>query len=191
MDEVLANRLIEYAGCVPGTTYGKKGCGYIKKKVGGFNQAAENINYLTLVAFMDTGLSCPPEILSNWLPYPKPGMLLRAVVNELESWLLADRSSLAQFLKINIERIPLDPEAADDPKQTLVNLARKSRSSKIRSALVPDHGSTSSVGKLYPTEMMKYIQDIWDINLAREIAPSLDRCLIRLGELKTLRSQEA
>ena len=90
--------------------------------------------YLTLVDFMDTGHSCPPDVVAQWLPRAEPGMLFRVVVRELESWLLADRENFADFLGISITKPPDQPEQINDPKQQLVNLARCSRKSQIRSA---------------------------------------------------------
>ncbi len=69
MDEAAAIRIIEAAGHTHGTCFGKKGCGYIEKKIQKFNLTAHHIHYLALVDFMDTKLSCPPEVISRWLPY--------------------------------------------------------------------------------------------------------------------------
>lgn len=183
MDEAVAIRIIEAAGHTHGTCFGKKGCGYIEKKIQQFNSTAHHINYLALVDFMDTKLNCPPEVISNWLPHQRPKMLFRVVVREIESWLLADRSNLAKFLKINVAMLPLDPEQISDPKLSLVNLARKSKSARIREALVPTAGSTAHEGKLYSSEMKTFITELWDIESARKTARSLDKALISLERL--------
>jgi hypothetical protein len=183
MDEAAAIRIIEAAGHTHGTCFGKKGCGYIEKKIQQFNLTAHHIHYLALVDFMDTKLDCPAEVISNWLPYQHSKMVFRVVVRELESWLLADRSNLAKFLKINIAMLPLDPEQISDPKLSLVNLARKSKSARIRDALVPSTGSTAQEGKLYASEMKTFITEIWDIESARKTAQSLDKALISLERL--------
>lgn len=184
LDSHVANRLIQFAGLSAGSTYGLQGFGYIKTKVRLFNQSAQGIFYLALVDFMDTGLSCPAEVVSSWIPNRRSEMIFRVVVNELESWLLADRENLARFLGIDINKIPNDPESILDPKLEIVNLARGSKNSTVRSALVPRKGSTAQVGKLYNSEMMDFIDKRWNIVAARKNAPSLDRCLVRLTELK-------
>lgn len=185
LDDVLATKLINSVGLTPGDSYGKKGCSYIEDKIRAFNRSAKGGFYLlTLVDFMDSRLNCPPEVIMKLLPHPSPNMVFRVVVRELESWLIADRKNLANFLKINLNQIPENPEIIDDPKRTLINLARRSSSSKIRSGLVPEIGSTSQVGKLYSSEMAYFIQKFWNIEIAKRHAPSLEGCLTRLGQLK-------
>jgi hypothetical protein len=184
IDEVVAVHIITKLGHEVGAGFGKKGSSYIKHKIGKFNLTAKNICYLTLIDFMDTGCECPAEVIIKWLPNRNDLMLFRVVVKEIESWLLADRKNIAKFLNVNIERIPLDPEAELDPKRQLVNIARGSRSSKIRLALVPGQNSTAQVGKLYTSEIKKFVNEFWDINTARENSPSLDKCLLRLQEIK-------
>lgn len=185
MDEAAAFKLIEAAGHTPGVCYGKKGCGYIKTKVQGFNRSARTTCYLTLVDLMDTGLSCPPEVLAGWVPHLNRNMLFRVVVRELESWLLADRQNIANFLSVSPIQIPEHPEDIRDPKRELVNIARRSRNARIRRFLVPDSGSTAQVGKLYVSEMNTFINSQWDPQIARRIAPSLDSCLRKLEGLAT------
>jgi hypothetical protein len=50
--------------------------------------------------------------------------MCRFAVNELESWLLADREGLANFLGIAVSRMPICPEREEFPKKTLVNISR-------------------------------------------------------------------
>ena len=183
MDEAVAKRLIADAGHEFGTCYGKRGFGYIREKIRGFNNAARSVPTLTLLDHMDTGLECPPEVASQLLPHRRPLLLLSVVVRELESWLLADRAGMASFLKVAPGRIPQNPEEIDDPKRTLVNIARRSRSRRTRDALVPAEGATSQVGKLYTSEIIRFIHQDWSIEVARTNAGSLDRCIRRLGEL--------
>ncbi len=183
IDEAVAIRIIQHLGHDVGVGYGKKGFTYIKQKIDKFNQTAKEICYLSLVDFMDTNCQCPSEVISNWLPNRNNLMIFRIVVREIESWLIADRENIAIFLNINIEKVPLDPENEKDPKQKLVNLARGSRSSKIRSAIVPEQNSTAQVGKLYTSELKRFVSDYWSVESARINSPSLDKCIIRLKEI--------
>ena len=184
-DEAVALRLIRAAGHTPGICYGKKGCGYIKTKVQGFNRAARSSVYLTLVDLMDTEFSCPPEVLAGWVPHLASNMLFRVVVRELESWLLADRENIAHFLSVRLARIPANPEEIQDPKRELINIARRSPNARVRRSLVPESGSTAQVGKLYVSEINSFINARWDPQVARTTAPSLDRCLLKLERLTT------
>ncbi|HLM00878.1 MAG TPA: hypothetical protein VK400_07460 [Pyrinomonadaceae bacterium] len=183
IDEVVAHKIICELGHQVGACYGKQGHGYIKNKLRAFNKSANNICYLALVDFMDTGYNCPPEVISNWLPHKNALMIFRVVVREIESWLLADRKNIAKFLNVGVEKIPVHPESENDPKQKLVNIAGNSRSSKIRNSLVPEQNSTAQVGKLYSSEIKRFVFDFWDVKSARLNSPSLDKCLLRLEEI--------
>ena len=181
IDEAIAIRLIQTAGHQCGVTYGRRGVGYIKAKLDAFNRSANEIQYLTLVDFMDTGVACPPGVIAAWLPHSRPGMLLRIVVREIESWLLADRAGLSDFLAVRPALLNLDPETAQDPKQTLVNIARRSRRRSIRDAIVPSPASTAPVGVRYNAELRAFAENAWDPARARIHSPSLARCMDRLA----------
>jgi len=179
----MAHRLAKATGHEIAACYGKRGMGYIQKRIAGFNGLARTMPVLALVDFMDTRIDCPPDMVHAWLPHREQGMLLRAVVRELESWLLADRNGIAEYLKIPIVRVPENPESLNDPKATLIHLARGSRSSRIRVGLVPSQGSSATVGREYASRMIHFIRRSWDINRARMNAPSLDHCIRRLERL--------
>ncbi len=183
IDEIIALQIISRLGHDIGVGYGKRGAGYIQNKIQNFNKTAQSILYLVLVDFMDTKLECPAQVISEWLPHKNELMFFRVVVREIESWVLADRENLAAFLNVNIELIPVSPESEPDPKRKLINIARKSRSKKIRDALVPDQNSTAQVGKLYTSEIKRFVSNSWNIDNARKNSPSLDKCLFRLSEI--------
>ncbi len=182
-DEAVAIKLVAHAGYTYGTVYGKQGWEYIKDNVAKYNQATRFTPYLALVDFMDTGFLCPGEAVTTWLPEKQPNMLLRAVVREIESWLLADRQNFARFLHVSIEYLPAEPERVDDPKAEVIRIARRSKNKKVRQALIPGANSTAQVGPLYATEMIRFIQNEWDIEAACQNAPSLVRCIERLKEI--------
>ena len=184
-DEAVARKLIAYCRHQCGTVYGKQGKTYLQSKVAGFNvRAAYGNPILMLVDFMDTGLSCPPEVLTSWLPDRSDKMLLRVVIRELESWLLADLSGVASFLGISQALVPEDPEILSYPKQVLVNLARRCRRKARRDALVPAQGVSAVVGPGYTDAIEEYVRDYWSIDRARRRSPSLDRCATRLCEFE-------
>lgn len=183
LDEAVANRIIVATNHTPGHCYPKKGFTYIKDKIRDFNKSAITINYLALVDFMDTGLPCPGAVITTWLPYRQPKMLFRVVVREIESWLLADRENIARFLQIATTKVPDRPEEIENPKQFLINLARTSRSKRVRAALVPDERSTATEGRLYTSELSQFVNQHWDPANACRNAPSLERCYKRLQAL--------
>jgi len=182
-DEAMAHRLAKAAGHEIAACYGKRGMGYIQKRIAGFNGLARSMPILTLVDFMDTRMDCPPDMVHAWLPHREQGMLLRAVVRELESWLLADRNGIAEYLKIPIARVPGNPESLNDPKATLIHLARGSRSLRIREGIVPAQGSSATVGREYTFWIIRFIRELWNMDRARINTPSLDHCIRRLESL--------
>ena len=183
MDEAVAAKIIKAAGHIPGTSYGLRGCGYVKKKVRSYNLSAKSTFYLTLIDLMDTSEECAPEVVTRWVPDREPKMLFRIVIREIESWLIADREGIAQFLRIDLLKVPAMPEQLADPKFELIRLARRSRNKSIREALVPEPDSFAIVGKLYTSEMIRFIGTQWNIQNARVNAPSLEKCLLRLEEI--------
>lgn len=181
LDEVVGRRIVADLGGVPGVVYGKRGFGYIRSKIAGFNRGAVHVPMLALVDFMDTRAECPPSAAREWLPKPEAKMVFRLAVPEIEGWLLADRKGVASFLGVPIDKVPLDPEGLSDPKQTLVNLARRSRRNTLREALVPHPGTSAVEGPRYTSELAKFVSNDWDLEAAREVSPSLRTCLERLG----------
>jgi len=132
---------------------------------------------------MDTQLPCPGKVVEEWAPNRTPICIVRIVVREIESWALADRNGIASFLKIDINKVPQDVEKLTDPKLSLINLARQSKSSNVKKYMAPEKDSTALVGKLYTSEMIRYFSTIWDIEAARENSDSLNRSIIALKNL--------
>ena len=110
-------------------------------------------------------------------------MCFRVAVRQIEAWLLADSERLARFLSIAIARVPVDPEALDNPKETLVNLARHSRRRDIREDMVPRPRSGRSVGAAYTSRLIEFAETQWRPEIAAERADSLRRCRIRIERL--------
>lgn len=121
---------------------------------------------------------CAPSLLADRLPDKSPGFHLRLAVRMLESWLLADRQAMAQFLKVPIRLLPTDPDSEQHAKRLLVNIARKSKSRAIRDAVVPDD-SGGVVGTDYVATMGKFVEQHWRASTARKNSPSLDKACQR------------
>ena len=188
MEEAVAERLLPFCGHELGTVYGRRGCEYIRQKAVTFRHlATEFSGVLVLTDFRDAEAICVAaalqEYILNRLPNPPGTFLCRFAVNELESWLLADRQGLAKFLGIALAKMPLRPESEAFPKITLVNLARDSRKRKICEGIAPPSGHRSAVGPDYMYLMREFISGLWNIETAMRHAPSLERCVRRLREL--------
>jgi hypothetical protein len=116
-------------------------------------------------------------------------MAFRVAVRTIEAWLLADRERIAAWLDIPLQRVPGTPDEVADPKTTLINLARRSQSRRVRADLVPREGSGRRVGPLYPSRLIEFVQGErhgWRPAVAARKSDSLRRCLLHLRALATL-----
>lgn len=186
-DEAAGRKLLSFFGMNVGTVFGKRGATYIRQKLDGFSRRASHNNpLLVLIDFMDIGVKCERDIQGALLPSgPRPRCLVRGVVQEIESWALADSEGVRSFLGIPVARIPNYPERERDPKLTFINLARKSRNKARRLAIVPDQNTSAAVGPGYTLELVEFFHAHWNAESARKMAPSLDRCMKRVAELKS------
>ncbi len=183
-DEAVARRLVAFCNHKFGICYGKAGFGAIQRTVVGFNARARAANpILALVDWMDVRAECPARWVAAWVPNRSPKLLLRAVIPELESWLLADRSGMAAFLGVSEALLPRNPEQLVNPKEALVNLARRSRRRFVREALIPQAGSRHVVGPGYTLALEQFVAQHWNPATAAEQSASLRKCLQRLHEL--------
>lgn len=156
-----------------------RGNGRLKADMAKFRTACHVLPHVVLTDLDQ--YACPPALLAAWkataLP---PRLLLRIAVREVEAWLLADRDGIANFLSVAKNKVPQNPEAEADPKRTLINLARKSRRQRLAIELVPETGSSASIGPLYNARLSEFVNTSWDVERARMASPSLDRALSRL-----------
>jgi len=80
---------------------------------------------------------------------------------------------------VRLAHVPAQPESLADPKQTIVNLARKSRKRAVKLGLVPEPGAGISIGPEYAAWMIEFAQSQWEPlrAAANGTAPSLSRTL--------------
>lgn len=154
----------------------------ILKKIGAYNLAAKHSPWFVLVD-LDSPDSCVVEKLGSWLPDPSEMMVFRVAVAELESWLLADREAIANFLGVSQDKVPRNPDSLLDPKQTIVNLARASRKRDIREGVAPKAKSGATVGPTYVSDLREFGLKQWRPRIAASESPSLNRCIRRLDAL--------
>ncbi len=168
-----------------GTSYGKRGYGYIKEKVRAFNKAARGTPFLVLSDLEEA--ECAPTQIKEWLQVPAhPNLLFRVAVREVESWLLADKPGFASFLNINKELIPENADGISDPKQFLINLAKRSRKRALREAIVPIPNSTARVGPDYNGQLSSFVFNAWNIVEAMGNSESLRRTVKALNEFQPI-----
>jgi hypothetical protein len=154
----------------------KMGCTNFWRDAAKYNQAARQC-----LVFGLTDLDhkpCPSGLISKHLKNGKhPNFILRIAERELESWLLADIEAMAKYLKLSQNIFPNNPDAESDPKQTLVNLARRSTRTALREDLVPESGSKGVVGRGYVSRMKEFIESKWRPLKAQQRSESLRRAI--------------
>ncbi len=162
-----------------GKCFCRGGYGHLKNLIPGLNQAASGMPYLVLTD-LDKA-ECPLAIISTWLTQPRhPNLIFRIAVKEVEAWLLADREAFAKFLGIAINLIPVDIDGIPDPKQCLINLARKSNKRDLRKGIVPEQNSTAKIGKDYNGQLIPFVRTHWQVATAQLNSPSLQRAMSAL-----------
>lgn len=181
-DEGAVRSILREFGLTVKMVQGKNGKDSLLKRLPAYNKAALHFPWFVLVD-LDSADGCVVEKLSAWLPQPSENMVFRVAVAELEGWLLADREAIADFLGVAESKIPRNPDALGDPKQEIINLARKSRKRDIREGLVPRPKSGTSVGPTYASDIRDFGQRQWRPRVAAEESPSLARCLQRVEQL--------
>lgn len=159
------------------------GVGRIKADFGRYLAASPKVRHVVMVD-LDRA-PCPAGLKAAWgIPQRHDGLVFVVAVRETEAWLLADRSGFAAFVGVPVAKVPARPEEEPDPKQTLVNIVRRSPRKRLAQEIVPEQGSRVSIGPLYNETLSRFVADSWDVGAAADTAPSLNRALQRLGALK-------
>lgn len=169
-DASVIRRVLELGGCKVHVVHGRTGKRHIDPNIGGYNNAARWAPWL-VVRDQDMDARCAGELASRILPKPADWMRFRIAVRAIEAWLLADAEMIAEFLQVRRALVPTTPEALDDPKGALVNLARQSRSRAIRADMVPAQGTTGRVGSGYASRVSEFADTTWRPEVAASPQP--------------------
>lgn len=164
---------------------GRRGFSYFQSRVDQIRRSATSLKFLVFLDGDELGATCPSDAISGWFQTAQPNNIhVRFAFHEVESWLLADRHNLAGFLNVPISAVPVVTDKDRNTKETLIQLARRSRSREIVQDLVPAPGFTSSVGPAYNSRVSKFIQTNWDVRAAAEINSSLARACRRVAAIE-------
>jgi hypothetical protein len=181
-DTPVARKVLAYLNLDVGAVHEKNGKLGLDQRLSGYNSAAEYAPWLVLRDLNHDEL-CPSALIKRLLPKPAAQMCFRIAVREMETWLIADRETLAEYLSIPISQVPLNPEELNNPKLTLVNLARQSRRRGIRYDFVPAEGISATVGPGYLAGVTEYVTRYWRPEIAAKSCRSLAHCLQALSSL--------
>ncbi len=166
-----------------GPCYGKRGFGYLKENILGFNNASKGTPFLVLTDL--DRWPCPPALIQAWLPQPKhANLLLWVAVRAVESWILAHHDAFAKFLGIRQDGIPLDVDGIPDPKQFLIRLARSSRRRDLREDIVPPDKSMRKQGPNYNGRLAQFVGEDWKASSGASRSLSLKRTIAALNRFQ-------
>jgi hypothetical protein len=170
---------------LPFTLLPTRGKGQLDKILPSYNGAARRLPWFVL-RDLDHDAPCPGALVAKLLPEQMPLMCLRIAARALEAWLMADPETLAAFLHVSPAQIPLNPEGEQDPKSTMVHLARRSTKPAIQKDMLPQRGASRRAGPGYEGRIIEYGEKLWRPDVARGKSPSLDRAIRALERLHEL-----
>lgn len=161
-------------------SYSGNGFGYLKANIRGFNQASV-VNPHFMLTDLDN-YECPVALINDWIDFEmRSNFIFRIAVREVEAWLLADRQGLAKFLNVSIKNLPLNPDLEPDPKNTLIQLAKRSKKREVREDIVPINNN-AIIGPNYNGCLSEFIYKTWSIENAILHSESLRRTFEKLGD---------
>lgn len=161
-----------------------RGNANLERQFAKLNEAARRVPVVVLTD-LDRN-ACAPALRRVWLPRgPAEKMVFRIAVREVEAWLLADRRGFADCLHVSPAKIPRDPEAEPDPKQSVINLARRSRRRSVREGVPPASDSRAPVGPDYNRLLSEFALEAWNLDIAASAAESLRRTVDALANARS------
>ena len=189
LSETVASRLIsEYvSGAEVVSTMGLTGYDYLKRNIRNCNQIARYKGPVLVLTDLDRPESCPVELIREWIGDLRiaSNLLIRVAVLEVESWIMADRRAFTEWLGIAQSRASRWPEELPDPKRFLIELALRSRKHDLRAGLVRSYpDGLHDRGPGYNALLSEFVTELWNPEIARSNAPSLDRAIRRIAEME-------
>jgi hypothetical protein len=183
LSEAVGRRLLEGAQhhLRVGLVFRKGGSGYLRSSVGKWCALAK-LQPLLLLTDLDRW-SCASALLQDWLgEYHHPeDLVLRIAVREVEAWLLADHEAMQRLLGKK-GQLPVNPDALQDPKQRLRQLAKQAKRD-VRRDLVAEKGTIAAQGIAYNARLRELVSKDWDPQRASIRSASLRRARRRIDEL--------
>jgi hypothetical protein len=187
VSEAVALKLVEEAGFVDEDLrcIRKGGFGYLKSNVEKYIEASKQCPVLMLTDLDKS--TCAPALVAEWtrgMEAPS-WFMLRVAVREVESWLLADRDGLSEYLGFSKAKLNKHPEQIDDPKAYLLQVARSAKR-ELRHGMLPAPGSPARQGFEYNSILCRFVSGVWSTKRAAESSDSLRKTIARLRALRAL-----
>lgn len=167
-------------------TLGKKGRGYIKKRINDFNN--QNALPFFVLADLDED-ECAPVLIKSWMRRPlQQNIVFRIAVREVESWLLADTRGFSQYCRLEyslIKKKVNKPDDLPDPKETLIALVDRCKNRSLKNDIVRRDISSYKQGPGYNSRLIDYVHNYWEIGRAALVSESLERAMGSLFQFNT------
>lgn len=161
------------------------GVSEIKKKFNKYCNLA-NRNQVFILIDLDNAV-CPPSLREKWinessLSEPLPSKLsLNIADTEVESWLIADRENLSNFLGIPKQKLSYDTEFIH-PKEHLLQCVRNYGNNEAKYELLPCE--PAKVGAGYNAHLCNFVAERWDFISASGRNASLRRTVKQIMSIK-------
>ncbi|MBN2746848.1 MAG: hypothetical protein JXR34_08985 [Bacteroidales bacterium] len=177
MIKILSHFSDKYEVC---QSYRGNGFGYLKSNIQGFNQASK-VNPHFMLTDLDN-YNCPVTLREDWINFEmSPNFIFRIAIREVESWVLADREGLSQYFNVSVVNFPINPDLENDPKNTLIQLAKRSKKRDIREDIVPIN-QNAKIGPNYNGCLSDFVFRSWNIENAVNHSASLKKTFEKLRD---------
>jgi len=183
LSEAIGKRLLTSHQLHPDLLLRRNGVGYLRSRAQSWCELAQ-VQPLVMFADLDR-TTCAPRLIEEWFgARTRPGnLVVRVAVREIESWVLADHDGVGQlFGRWCLSRLPLDPDRLQDPKEHLLQLAKRAPRA-IRDDIVASLGSVSRQAVGYNARLGQFVANLWSPERASVRSDSLRRANVRLKEL--------
>ncbi len=160
-------------------SYSEGGFGYIKKNIGGFNEAAKACPFFVLTDL--DSVDCAPTLIDSWLgKSAHPNLIFRIAVREVEAWLLADIEGFSEFTGLSVTNFQENAEEITDPKAQLLQLIKRCRIRRIKEDILPKN-EFAAVGPNYNGRLGEFVMKYWSVSRAIKRSDSLKRAMTHLS----------
>ncbi len=162
----------------------KRGCVNLKNLAPNLIQMCGNAG---LFVFVMTDLDqneCAPTLRQQWFPDINTlpdSLIFRVAVREVESWILANRDDLADFLGIAKANFTREPDTLEDPKSHLLDVIRLKGRRRFHRDMLPT--GNAHIGPEYNTVLCDFVENRWNIDEAQQYSPSLQRTVNALNRI--------
>lgn len=183
LDEVALRRLLRPFPSLDRNIIATQGKSNLIKSIPGYARSS-HISWIFILD-LDQAAPCAPayrDDLHKQHPLLKAtDRCLHIAVRALEAWLLADREAMRKFLGCALSKIPCDPEQCSNPKETLLQIAGKSKKAKV--LIDPESSGTPKPATTYTATLGNYIINHWEPERACQNSPSLERLMRHIRSL--------